>query len=283
MRVTKDLNISTSQLLTSLVGGLALFLVPQDAKNITDGIFRELYVAGIAALVVVLLFLIFKNYETIGISLVVVMVLTAVNYTIYNIKMNMEGPFKLYLDYYDGICFFLVCLIPFLVCLSIRIFSFNSYNSDIFKLGFKNFMKLSTIAFIIYYMILLFAYFLFKEPVDLFSKRDINLIFIQNNRLNSIQTFQVKEYVKSLLYFVPIGFFISVYKNKTAAWKKIVIAICFGIFIELIQYALNTATVSLWDIVFYIIGFILGGIIKKSLDVLRSFITRGEERTIFDF
>ena len=84
MRVTKNLNVSTSQLLTSLVGGLALFLVPQDAKNITNGIFRELYVAGIAALVVVLLFLIFKNYETIGISLVVVMTLTAINYTIYN-------------------------------------------------------------------------------------------------------------------------------------------------------------------------------------------------------
>ena len=88
MRVTRDLNVSTSQLLTSLVGGLALFLVPQDAKNITNGIFRELYVAGIAALVVVLLFLIFKNYETIGISLVVVMTLTAINYTIYNIQYN---------------------------------------------------------------------------------------------------------------------------------------------------------------------------------------------------
>ena len=115
MRVTRDLNVSTSQLLTSLVGGLALFLVPQDAKNITDGIFRELYVAGIASLVVTLLFLIFKNYETIGISLVIVMALTTVNYTIYNIKMNMQGPFKLYLDYYDGICFFLVWLILYIL------------------------------------------------------------------------------------------------------------------------------------------------------------------------
>ena len=58
----KNLNITTSKLLTSLVGGLALFLVPQDAKNIVDGMFRELYVAGIATLVVVLLFLIFKSY-----------------------------------------------------------------------------------------------------------------------------------------------------------------------------------------------------------------------------
>ena len=283
MRVTRDLNVSTSQLLTSLVGGLALFLVPQDAKNITDGIFRELYVAGIASLVVTLLFLIFKNYETIGISLVIVMALTTVNYTIYNIKMNMQGPFKLYLDYYDGICFFLVWLIPFLVCIGIRIFSFNSYNSDLFKLEFKNFMKLSTIAFIIYYTILLFACFLFENPVNLFAQRNINLIFIQKNKSNNLQILEIKEYIKSFLYFVPIGFFVSVYKNKTATWKKLVIAAGLAIFIELTQYILNTATVSVYDLIFYIMGFILGGIIKKLLDALRSFITRKEERTIFNF
>ncbi len=283
MRVTKNLNVSTSQLLTSLVGGLALFLVPQDAKNITNGIFRELYVAGIAALVVVLLFLIFKNYETIGISLVVVMTLTAINYTIYNIQMNMEGPFKLYLDYYDSICFFLVCLIPFLVCIGIRIFSFNAYDLNLFRLEFKNFMKLSTIAFTIYYMILLFAYFLFKEPVDLFSPRDIDLVFIKSNSLNSFQMFQIREYIKNLLYFIPIGFFVTVYKNKTSTLKKIMMVVYFSIFIELVQYVLNTATVSLVDLISYIIGFILGGVIKKLLDMLRKFITRGEECTIFDF
>ena len=197
MRIIKNLNLTTSQFIASLIGGLALFLVPQDAKNMFNGgIFREFYVAGIAVLVVVLLFLIFKSYETIGISLLVVMTLIVANYTISNIMLNIYGPFQFYLDYYDSVCFFLIWMIPFLSCIIIRLFSFDSYDSDLFKEEFKNFMNLSTIAFAIYYIILLLAYFLFDGPVDLFSERDVNLILFSNNANSNLESFQTKEYIK---------------------------------------------------------------------------------------
>ena len=106
------------------------------------------------------------------------------------------------------------------------------------------------------------------------------LVKVHCGRMNQEE---IREYIKNLLYFIPIGFFVTVYKNKTSTLKKIMMVIYFGIFIELVQYVLNTATVSLVDLISYIIGFILGGVIKKLLDMLRKFITRGEECTIFDF
>ena len=280
----KNLNITTSKLLTSLVGGLALFLVPQDAKNIVDGMFRELYVAGIATLVVVLLFLIFKSYETIGISLIIVMVMTAINYTFNNISQNLNSKFSIYLDDYDGICFFLVWLIPFLICLVIRLFSFGTYNSDFFKKEFRSFMNLSTIAFIIYYIILLLAYFLFPRPVDFFSKREINLIFLpSNNNFISIMNIQINEYIKSFLFFIPLGFYVYIYKRDLPLWRKLILSLSAGIFIESFQFVFNTTTLSLWDIIFYILGFFVGGAIKNLLDVTRNLVTKGEEKTIFNF
>lgn len=284
MRIIKNLNLTTSQFIASLIGGLALFLVPQDAKNMFNGgIFREFYVAGIAVLVVVLLFLIFKSYETIGISLLVVMTLIVANYTISNIMLNIYEPFQFHLDYYDSVCFFLIWMIPFLSCIIIRLFSFDSYDSDLFKEEFKNFMNLSTIAFAIYYIILLLAYFLFDGSVDLFSERDVNLILFSSNVNSNLESFQIKEYIKCFIYFIPLGFLVHIYKNKTSFWKRVLIAVCFGIFIELVQFSLNTATVSLWDVIFYTLGFIVGGSIKKLLDIIRRTITRGEESTIFDF
>lgn len=284
MSIIRNLNITTQQFIASLIGGLALFLVPQDAKNIfNSSIFREFYVAGIAVLVVALLFLIFKSYVTIGISLLVVMTLIALNYIVSNIRLNIHEPFQFHLDYYDGICFFLIWMIPFLSCIVIRMFSFDACVSNLCKEEFKNFMNLSTIAFAIYYIILLLAYFLFAGPVDLFSERDIDLIFFSNNANSSLEPFKTKECIKSFVYFIPLGFLVCIYKNNMNFWKRILIAVCFGIFIELVQFALNTATVSLWDVIFYTLGFIVGGAIKKLLDIIRYTIIRGEESTIFDF
>ena len=140
------------------------------------------------------------------------------------------------------------------------------------------------VCFIIYYIILLLAYFLFPRPVDFFSKREINLIFLpSNNNFISIMNIQINEYIKSFLFFIPLGFYVYIYKRDLPLWRKLILSLSAGIFIESFQFVFNTATLSLWDIIFYILGFFVGGAIKNLLDVTRNLVTKGEEKTIFNF
>ena len=62
--------LSTAQLFVALAGGVALYLIPRDAQGIHSPL-QELYVAGVAGILCVLILIFFKSYDTMGLSLLI--------------------------------------------------------------------------------------------------------------------------------------------------------------------------------------------------------------------
>ena len=71
--------LSTAQLFVALAGGVALYLIPRDAQGIHSPL-QELYVAGVAGIICVLILIFFKSYETMGLSLLIGMSFLILNF-----------------------------------------------------------------------------------------------------------------------------------------------------------------------------------------------------------
>lgn len=278
--------VGTAQLFIAVAGGIALYLVPQDAKNMLAVSQRTAYVVAVAFFVTSLLLFLFKSYETVGISLVVTMTLIVVNYARGSVEQiiadSSQGKsFMLYLSYYDGLCWGLIWFVPFLICITIRLFATGEWDTPEHRQNFCRFYKLSGRAFYVYYGILFLVCFLFIRRVDFYGARQMNLMpFIEIKwYLTNLQT-GLQYLAGNLFFFMPFGFFISVRKAAMPWWKKLALVAVLSIGIELVQFAFNTGYADTDDVLLNCAGFFAGVFIKNILDRIRSFVTGGGEKAI---
>lgn len=122
--------LSTAQLFVALAGGVALYLIPRDAQGIHSPL-QELYVAGVAGIICVLILIFFKSYETMGLSLLIGMSFLILNFlgsTCFQWfeTAGADRNLAFQLDYHLGILWALVWMVPFLICLMVRVFALNN-------------------------------------------------------------------------------------------------------------------------------------------------------------
>ena len=286
MNLIRSFHLSPAAVFLAIAGGLALFLARNDAKGILDSPWREVYVAAIAVIVTAALLIIFKNYEVVGISLGVCMILIMGNYFLINIRKIIEdiqegNPFTIYVNFYDGLCWGLSCFIPFFICILLRTFSVGKWDTKEKRQQFENFFHLSAIAFFLYDAILFFACFIFKNPIQLFAPREFEWIPFGLFLSDQIAGNSVFYNIGIFSFFIPIGFFLSVYKSNLSIIKKLAISLGVCMLIEVAQLLLGTGTASTGDIILGVGGFVIGCILKRLIDQCRTFVTLSEEKTIF--
>ncbi len=276
--------LTTAQLFVALAGGLALYLTPGEAQGFLHTPFRELYVAGLAALIALAILVIFKSYETVGLALTTGMVFLMTGFLSEKVRSMVEltvvdGAFTF--DYQSGIIWGLIWMTPFLICMLVRIFSLNEWDSPQKREDFTYFFQWASIAFYVFYVVLLIFSFILIRKINLAGDRQLNLIpFYQIFRYFSSASDVVYYLFGNLLFFSPIGFFLSVRHPALKWWKKLLIAFGIGIVIEVSQYLLNTGMADVDDVLLNAAGFYIGCGAKRLVDFVRRLISGGTETSI---
>lgn len=276
--------LTTAQFFVALAGGLALYLTPGEAQSFLHTPIRELYVAGLAALIALIILVIFKSYEAVGISQITGMIFLMTGFLSEKIRslidmMVVDGKFVF--DYQSGIIWGLVWMAPFLICMLVRIFSLNEWDTPQKHEDFTYFFRWASIAFYVLYVVLLVFSFILIRKIDLNGERQLNLIpFYQITQYFSSVSDVVYYLFGNLLFFSPIGFFLSVRHPKLCWWKKLLIAFGIGFVIEFCQYMLNTGMADIDDILLNAAGFYLGCGAKRLINLVRRLISGGSEISI---
>lgn len=283
-----ELKLNAVQILFSIAAGIILFLLPQDASRMIHASLRIPYVVFICIVVTVFLLIIFKSYKMISVSLFVAMNLIILRYIFSVISMLIENissgaPFSMSISYYDGLCWGLIWFIPFLICTSARLFSASYWYTSSKRNQFNVFFNISAKTFFVYYIILLFACFILARPIDLFGQRQYNIIpFLTMLNMFSDTKSMIMHFTGNLFFFMPFGFYLSIYRQDMSLGKKILISLIVSVTIELLQLALNTGKADINDIILNQVGFFFGCMTKLVMDKLRASITGQEELSIFD-
>lgn len=71
MKVKAPPRMSSIQWFVSIAAGLAMFLLPQDAQSYFSDVYRQIFVAVVAFGIALVLLLLFKLYEPIGVAMLV--------------------------------------------------------------------------------------------------------------------------------------------------------------------------------------------------------------------
>ncbi len=277
--------LTTAQLFVALAGGVAFYLAPRDAQ-IFHSPLQELYTAGLAGVICILVLIFFKSYETVGLSLLIGIVFLILDFLVGTLfrwveTMGADRAMVFQMDYHLGMIWALIWMVPFLICLLVRIFALNEWDTAKKRLDFSYFSRWANISFGIFYGILLLFCLILNRPVDIWGTREVNLIpFHQIVQYFSSSSDVVYLLFGNLFFFTPIGFFLSVGKPTMRWWQKLLIALGIGVVIEASQWVLNTGMVDIDDVLLNAGGFYLGCGIKWLVDRMRWVISGGIEKKI---
>ncbi len=213
-------------------------------------------------------------------------------------QLKSSVPFKewIYIFYYDKpLTVSIVWAAVFFTFLFIRlVLPLNSKHKSFFG-DFQSFAKTSGIAFFIFYLcILIYGFVIIRTRIsigDISLQRDVNFVPLSNiiNYLNgdSIQYNGGTSFYENFMYlcgniliFAPLGFFILIYREKLR-WYILLIPVVLSSMIEISQLLLHNGSCDIDDVILNTIGFYLGILIFKAVNLLRKLITGGEETTIF--
>ena len=278
--------LTTARRFAAVGGGLMLLLAPRDGKLLMQPPLREFYILAITLFVAAAMLFLFKSYEPLGASLVTVMALAGLQLlwsvgTQLVASIQKKVPFLYQVDYYDVVYWGAVWFVPFMICILIRLFARNEWDTPEKRADFCRFFKAASVAFLFYYAILFMVCFVFIRRVDLNAAHDYNLIPFRQMRDYFGSTENGMRYLfGNLFFFTPLGFFLAVYRSKWKWWNHLLIGVLFSGGIELLQYGLNCGMADVDDVILNAAGLLLGVGIKCLLDRLRATMTDREELSV---
>ncbi len=161
MKVKAPPRMSSIQWFVSIAAGLAMFLLPQDAQSYFSDVYRQIFVAVVAFGIALVLLLLFKLYEPIGVAMLSSMFLTVITFAIRIGIRIYEGPsmedFTMAVNVYDGVSWGMVWSMPLLCCFLMRIFAQGNWSEPEAKRDFCCFFQKASVASGCYLLILLLA------------------------------------------------------------------------------------------------------------------------------
>lgn len=117
-------------------------LLPTEAKVQCEQQFWLLYVLSVSVTITVVLLLIVKKYEVMGVALITATSLLAIRFVFESIASTMNGnskPLGEELTLYDMISWVLIWFVPFAITTSIKLFAVASWNTREKRYGFQSF------------------------------------------------------------------------------------------------------------------------------------------------
>lgn len=277
--------LGIGQISLGIAGGFALYLAPRDAqRSLQTGPQEIFFIIGVA-LAVGLSLLWLKRYETVSLAVSVNVGLFLFNLGFTWLSRVIEAPdaSPFVLSYTDALAWGLMWLIPVALCVLVRLFALEGWNSPEKRAQFARFFKISGIAFFIYYAVVLLLCFGLLRGANPSGERVINFIpFAQLTTYFSAQDPQGLLYFAGNLFILaPIGFYVSVLRPGWPWWRRLLFSAAFSAAMELLQLALNSGVVDIDDLLLNTVGVAIGIGLKGAIDLIRFRRTKGEEKSIF--
>lgn len=129
-------------------------------------------------------------------------------------------------------------------------------NSERFKRGFIY------IVFICYTLLLIKI--LFLSRVSHLEHRSINLIPFHSmmayisGRTTNLRTFAFGNVVGNIVIFIPLGFYLPLFKNDIRVWTNLLFVFAVSLFVEIIQGLSSIGTADIDDIILNCLGGLIG-------------------------
>lgn len=285
MNFLKGKKLPIGHFFLALAAGLMLFLLPTEAKVQCEQQFWELYVLTVSITITIVLLLIVKKYEVIGVALITATSLLAMRFVFDSITNAAKGnvkPLGEELTLYDIISWIVIWLVPFAITISIKLFAVAAWNTKEKRYGFSKFLFLSSMALLIIYVMIIFCKDILPFNSDFNEERQIVLVPFMR-----IFSCLAGEHSTGIFYvlwhcilLIPIGFFLPIFIQKIRLVPIILMGIAGGSFLELCQLVLNTGSVCLDDIIMYTLGAMLGYGLKLLIEKTRSVLTLGHDKNM---
>lgn len=285
MSVLPSQKLTIGELYVSMAVGLILYLLPGDIRNQMNSIILSEVMVFISTLTITaVFFFIIKRYEAIGAALLTNSIITAGAFCfgIINGLLSRGSEFWPEISEYSLISMFIIWVVPFLFAVMIRTFSREGKDLDDLRIGFSRFLSLSLRALMIIYILVI----VFKQLVPHIPKTTLNRV------INYIPFVKIQECLDGFtdggglyllwngLILMPFTFSLLVLNPRIRWWQTLFISFAAGLAIEVVQFSLNTGTVYVDDIILYMIGGMIGYLLKRIIDVIRFRVSGRQENNM---
>lgn len=193
-------------------------------------------------------------------------------------NMDYEWWFRIILMWCGGVA----------VTILIRLLAHKKWDSARIRKTFSKGFLVSSIVFLILYIILLLDLFVFQR--EAFTGSTLNMIpfkgafatYWPHIRKGHFQSGIFVQFFGNLLIFAPLGFFLCLFWRKHPhKWLMYLFPVILAFVIESCQYIFGMGQCDIDDLWMNVVGFILGVLLAKILDAIRKKVTKGKEKTIF--
>ncbi len=285
MNFLKGKKLPIGHFFLALAAGFMFFLLPTEAKVQCEQQFWGLYVLAVSVIITVVLLLIVKKYEVIGVALITASVLLAARFIFESLSAAINGnsrPLNEELTTYDMVSWVVIWFMPFAITVSIKLFAVAFWNTKDRQYGFSRFLFLSGASFLILHIIIIFC----KDILPFWSNLsgDRQIIAVPFMRIIACITGAHSTGFFYILWhciiLIPTGFFLPIFIKKMNFISVMLVGIGIGSLFELCQLILNTGSVCLDDIMMYTLGTIAGYGLKLLIEKTRSVLTLGHDKNM---
>lgn len=287
MNFLKGKKLPIGHFFLALGAGLMFFLLPNEAKVQCEQPYWELYVLSISVVISVVLLMIVKKYEAMGVTMLTassLLVLRFIFEAIGSLFGDSFKPLSEELNLYDMISWVVIWFVPFVITVTVKLFAVALWNTKEKREGFSRFLFLSGIALSIIYFMIIFCKIIFPLDGALNSGRTFVLVPLMRiiDCITGAHTTGILYIIWHCIILIPIGFFMPIYIKKINIIAITLTGIGVGAFLELCQLILNTGSICFDDILMYTLGAIVGYGLKLLIEKTRSVLTLGHDKNMLE-
>ena len=288
MTVLPGRKLGNSEFIIAIAVGLMFFLLPSDAKNQFES---ESICAGMMCIssfvLTVVMYFIIKRYDAVGAAMFTMSMLMVAG-MVFSIINGINTSGKSYwpaLSEYNIVSMFILWLVPFLVAVFIRIFSVGYSDTTSRRRCFARFMVLSMRSLlIIYIIVLVFKLVIPEQPSPGAGRQIILMTFSRIGPcLSGTHENGIAYIIWHCIILLPLTFYLTVLAPGCKVWHMLIIAFIFGVTVEALQYVLNTGSACTDDVIMYLVGAVLGTVLKRLFDRVRRAVTFGQDPCMLSF
>lgn len=190
-----------------------------------------------------------------------------------------------YIFYYDKLFDVAIVLTIFtLLPTALRLFRKGKKDTPEWRETYRVFLKNALTASAILYIFILIFGFVLNRPFG----QNVEFNFVPfKTMLEYIWSDQKYAYENTYLFIgniailLPFGFWYAIKNKKRRILLTLLLPVAVSCFIEFSQLLLKNGHVDIDDVILNVLGFYLGVLFKKGIDLVRKIVTRGEETTVF--
>lgn len=190
-----------------------------------------------------------------------------------------------YIFYYDKPFDVSVVLIVFLLLpTALRLFRRGAKDTPEWRETYRLFLKDVLISGAIVYIFILIFGFVLNRPFGVAVEFNFVPFKTMFEYVFSDKVYAYENtflFIGNIAILLPFGFWFAIKNKKRRILLTLLLPIFASCLVEFSQFVFKNGHVDIDDVILNVLGFYLGVLIKKGIDLVRKKVTHGEEITIF--